>query len=76
MERALETLRVPHSFLVFPGEGYGLQKSPWHGYIKVRKELKWPEKYDGKQAISAAGFAPHDSRSRRASSSILLLRNP
>jgi dipeptidyl aminopeptidase/acylaminoacyl peptidase len=48
MERALQSLGVPHSFLVFPGEGHGLQKNPWHGYIKVREELKWLEKYDGK----------------------------
>ncbi|MGA2807459.1 MAG: S9 family peptidase [Terracidiphilus sp.] len=48
MERALQALGVPHSFLVFPGEGHGLQKNPWHGYIKLREELKWLEKYDGK----------------------------
>jgi dipeptidyl aminopeptidase/acylaminoacyl peptidase len=48
MERALESLGVPHSFLVFPGEGHGLDKNPWHGYIKVREELKWLEKYAGK----------------------------
>jgi dipeptidyl aminopeptidase/acylaminoacyl peptidase len=48
MERALEALGVPHSFLVFPGEGHGLGKNPWHGYIKLREELKWLEKYDGK----------------------------
>ena len=48
MERALESLGVPHSFLVFPGEGHGLAKNPWHGYIKLREELKWLEKYDGK----------------------------
>ena len=47
MERALQALGVPHTFLVFPGEGHGLQKNPWHGYIKVREELKWLEKYDG-----------------------------
>ncbi len=46
MERALESLGVPHSFLVFPGEGHGLSKNPWHGYIKVREELKWLEEYD------------------------------
>jgi dipeptidyl aminopeptidase/acylaminoacyl peptidase len=46
MERALESLGVPHSFLVFPGEGHGLSKNPWHGYIKVRDELKWLEEYD------------------------------
>ncbi len=48
MERALQSLGIPHSFLVFPGEGHGLQKNPWHGYIKVREELKWLEKYDAK----------------------------
>ncbi|MGD0730352.1 MAG: S9 family peptidase [Terracidiphilus sp.] len=47
MERALERLGIPHSFLVFPGEGHSLQKNPWHGYIKVREELKWLEKYAG-----------------------------
>jgi dipeptidyl aminopeptidase/acylaminoacyl peptidase len=47
MERALEALGVPHTFLVFPGEGHGLGKNPWHGYIKVRDELKWLEKYAG-----------------------------
>jgi dipeptidyl aminopeptidase/acylaminoacyl peptidase len=48
MERAFAQLGVPHSFLVFPGEGHGLGKNPWHGYIKLREELKWLEKYDGK----------------------------
>jgi dipeptidyl aminopeptidase/acylaminoacyl peptidase len=48
MERALEQLGIPHSFLVFPGEGHGLSKNPWHGYIKVREELKWLEQYAGK----------------------------
>ncbi len=46
MERALQSLGIPHTFLVFPGEGHGLDKNPWHGYIKVREELKWLEKYD------------------------------
>ena len=46
MERALQSLGIPHSFLVFPGEGHGLEKNPWHGYIKLREELKWLEKYD------------------------------
>jgi dipeptidyl aminopeptidase/acylaminoacyl peptidase len=45
MERALEALGIPHAFLVFPGEGHGLPKNPWHGYIKLREELKWLEKY-------------------------------
>ncbi len=45
MERALQELGIPHEFLVFPGEGHGLGKNPWHGYIKVRDELQWLEKY-------------------------------
>jgi dipeptidyl aminopeptidase/acylaminoacyl peptidase len=48
MERAFQALGVPHSFLVFPGEGHSLGKNPWHGYIKVREELKWLEKYADK----------------------------
>jgi dipeptidyl aminopeptidase/acylaminoacyl peptidase len=48
MERALQTLNIPHTFLVFPGEGHGLGNNPWHGYIKLREELKWLEKYDAK----------------------------
>ena len=48
MERALQTLGIPHTFLVFPGEGHDLDKNPWHGYIKLREELKWLEKYDTK----------------------------
>jgi dipeptidyl aminopeptidase/acylaminoacyl peptidase len=48
MERALQALGVPHTFLVFPGEGHSLEKNPWHGYIKLREEMKWLEKYDGK----------------------------
>ncbi len=47
MERALDQLGIPHQFLVFPGEGHPLDKNPWHGYIKVREELKWLEKYTG-----------------------------
>jgi dipeptidyl aminopeptidase/acylaminoacyl peptidase len=46
MERALESLGIPHTFLVFPGEGHSLEKNPWHGYIKLREELKWLAKYD------------------------------
>jgi acylaminoacyl-peptidase len=46
MERALQSLGIAHSFLVFPGEGHSLEKNPWHGYIKVREELKWIDKYD------------------------------
>jgi dipeptidyl aminopeptidase/acylaminoacyl peptidase len=48
MERALDALGIPHRFLVFPAEGHGLGKNPWHGYIKVREELKWLQQYDGK----------------------------
>ncbi len=48
LERALQQLNVPHSFLVFPGEGHGLGRNPWHGYIKVRDELKWLDKYVSK----------------------------
>jgi dipeptidyl aminopeptidase/acylaminoacyl peptidase len=48
MERAFQQLGIPHSFLVFPGEGHGLAKNPWHGYIKLREELKWLETYAGK----------------------------
>jgi dipeptidyl aminopeptidase/acylaminoacyl peptidase len=46
MERALDSLGIAHTFLVVPGEGHGLGKNPWHGYIKVREELKWLDKYD------------------------------
>ena len=46
LERALDAIGVPHALLVFPGEGHGLGSNPWHGYIKVREELKWLEKYD------------------------------
>jgi dipeptidyl aminopeptidase/acylaminoacyl peptidase len=45
MERALQALGIPHAFLAFPGEGHGLPKNPWHGYIKLREELKWLDKY-------------------------------
>jgi dipeptidyl aminopeptidase/acylaminoacyl peptidase len=45
LERALHTLGVPSTLLIFPGEGHGLTKNPWHGKIKVREELKWLEKY-------------------------------
>ncbi len=40
MERALQALNIPHEFLVFPGEGHGLDKNPWHGYIKLREETQ------------------------------------
>ena len=48
LERALQKLNVPHTLLVFPGENHPLDKNPWHGYIKVRDELKWLETYDAK----------------------------
>jgi dipeptidyl aminopeptidase/acylaminoacyl peptidase len=48
MERALEALHIPHRFLVFPGEGHGLPKNPWHGYIKLREELEWLNTYAAK----------------------------
>ncbi|MGI9073123.1 MAG: prolyl oligopeptidase family serine peptidase [Bryobacteraceae bacterium] len=57
LERALDALGVPHTLLVFPGEGHGLGKDPWHGYIKVREELKWLEKFD-KGSPLAAPVAP------------------
>ena len=48
LDRALHQLGVPSTLLIFPGEGHGLGKNPWHGKIKVREELKWLEKYGGK----------------------------
>jgi len=45
LERALQTMNVPHSLIVFPGEGHSLGVNPWHGKIKVREELKWLDKY-------------------------------
>ena len=45
LERALNQLGVPNTFLIFPGEGHSLSENPWHGKIKVREELKWLEKY-------------------------------
>jgi dipeptidyl aminopeptidase/acylaminoacyl peptidase len=49
LERALQQLGIEHSFLVFPGEGHSLARNPWHGYIKLREELKWLDKYVSKQ---------------------------
>jgi dipeptidyl aminopeptidase/acylaminoacyl peptidase len=46
LERALHSLGIPSSLLIFPGEGHGLGNNPWHGKIKVRQELKWLDKYD------------------------------
>jgi len=48
LERALAKLKVPHELLVFPDENHPLDKNPWHGYIKVREELKWLAKYGEK----------------------------
>ena len=47
LDRALHELNIPSELLIFPGEGHGLGKNPWHGKIKVREELKWLEKYGG-----------------------------
>ncbi|QMV19392.1 prolyl oligopeptidase family serine peptidase [Granulicella sp. 5B5] len=49
LERGLQRLGVPHELLVFPGENHPLDKNPWHGYIKVREEMKWLDKYDPKE---------------------------
>jgi len=43
LERALHIQGIPSKLLIFPGEGHGLDKNPWHGKIKVREELKWLE---------------------------------
>jgi dipeptidyl aminopeptidase/acylaminoacyl peptidase len=45
LERCLQALGVPHTLLIFPGEGHTLSHNPWHGKIKVREELKWLAKY-------------------------------
>lgn len=45
LERALHTIGVPCSLLIFPGEGHSLANNPWHGKIKVREELKWLNRY-------------------------------
>lgn len=47
LDRALHELNIPSELLIFPGEGHGLGKNPWHGKIKVREELKWLQKYGG-----------------------------
>ncbi len=54
LERALHILGVPSALLIFPGEGHGLGKNPWHGKIKVREELKWLEKHVLQPAPPAA----------------------
>ena len=48
LERALHTMGVPSSLLIFPGEGHSLGNNPWHGKIKVREELKWLNMYGRK----------------------------
>lgn len=53
LEHALHSLGVPNALLVFPGEGHGLGKNPWHGKIKVREELKWLQKYGGIPVVNA-----------------------
>ena len=50
LEHALYSLGIPNKLLVFPGEGHGLGKNPWHGKIKVREELTWLQKYGGAPA--------------------------
>lgn len=47
LERALTRLKVPNALLQFPGENHPLDKNPWHGYIALREELKWLDKYAG-----------------------------
>ena len=47
LEHALYSLGIPNKLLIFPGEGHGLGKNPWHGKIKVREELNWLQKYGG-----------------------------
>ena len=47
LEHALYSLGIPNKLLIFPGEGHGLGKNPWHGKIKVREELKWLETHGG-----------------------------
>ncbi|MHB8216561.1 MAG: S9 family peptidase [Candidatus Sulfotelmatobacter sp.] len=52
LEHALYSLGIPNALLIFPGEGHGLGKNPWHGKIKVREELKWLQKYGGVPAAN------------------------
>jgi acylaminoacyl-peptidase len=56
LDRALHSLGIPSTLLVFPGEGHSLDKNPWHGKIKVREELKWLRTYGG---IESAASAAH-----------------
>jgi dipeptidyl aminopeptidase/acylaminoacyl peptidase len=62
MERALEALGVPHSFLVFPGEGHRLGKNPRHGFIKLREEQNWLEKYGWRNMMEVSAFSRMASR--------------
>ncbi|MCU1301695.1 MAG: peptidase prolyl oligopeptidase [Candidatus Sulfotelmatobacter sp.] len=52
LEHALYSLGIPNKLLIFPGEGHGLGKNPWHGKIKVREELIWLQKYGGVPAVN------------------------
>jgi dipeptidyl aminopeptidase/acylaminoacyl peptidase len=54
LERSLHALGIPHTLLIFPGEGHSLSNNPWHGKIKVREELKWLGKYGRRQAESGS----------------------
>ncbi len=47
LDHALHSLKIPSTFLIFPGEGHDLDQNPWHSKIKVREELKWLQKYGG-----------------------------
>ena len=58
LEHALYSLGIPNKLLVFPGEGHGLGKNPWHGKIKVREELKWLQKYGGVPAGNRPTSSP------------------
>jgi dipeptidyl aminopeptidase/acylaminoacyl peptidase len=49
LEHALYSLGIPNRLLIFPGEGHGLGKNPWHGKIKVREELEWLDQYGSRQ---------------------------
>jgi dipeptidyl aminopeptidase/acylaminoacyl peptidase len=55
LERALHQLNISSRLLVFPGEGHSLRKNPWHGYIKVREELRWLNEYVPEGGAKRAG---------------------
>ena len=57
LEHALQSLGVPCTLLLFPGEGHSLGNNPWHGKIKVREELKWLQKYAGGSGASSVTAA-------------------